>query len=192
MRTLRFLQLGLAAQVPFTPEPQISLAPMSIPFTLKDGADSLSPRDMLTLPRPGVPLPNDIGDLTLVPISTYSFQDRKYAHCPFLFLQSLKPNLGLTSHSPLSLSMMVARTTFPYPTAATPSGLTHAPLPTSLQRTISRVFTLSQSPLPPSPPIPLLSQDPSPSQPPAHSATVPPRSASCSPRTCILMGSLKP
>ncbi|KAG1748527.1 hypothetical protein EDD22DRAFT_828603 [Suillus occidentalis] len=32
---------------------------------------------LLTLPRPGAPLPNDIGDLAIVPITTYSFEDRK-------------------------------------------------------------------------------------------------------------------
>ncbi|KAG1872451.1 alpha beta-hydrolase [Suillus subalutaceus] len=46
-------------------------------FTLSERANALSPQDMLTLPRPGVPLPNDIGDLAIVPISTHSFQDRK-------------------------------------------------------------------------------------------------------------------
>ena len=50
---------------------------------LLEPGDALSPRYMLTLPRPGAPLPNDIGDLTLVPISTYSFQDKKYALCNF-------------------------------------------------------------------------------------------------------------
>jgi len=95
MRILPFLQLGLAAQLPFNsqdPEPQTALAQMSTPeadFTLKEGADVLSPQDMLTLPRPGAPLPNDIGDLALVPISTYSFQDRKYA-LPFLVLTTIK------------------------------------------------------------------------------------------------------
>ncbi|KAG2134271.1 alpha beta-hydrolase [Suillus cothurnatus] len=50
---------------------------MATDFTLSEGANVLSPQDMLTLPQPGVPLPNDIGDLAIVPISTYSFQDRK-------------------------------------------------------------------------------------------------------------------
>ena len=98
MRILSFLQLGLAAQaaqLPFSsqdPEPQTALAQMSTPeadFTLKEGADMLSPQDMLTLPRPGAPLPNDIGDLALVSIRTYSFQDRKYA-LSFLVLTTIK------------------------------------------------------------------------------------------------------
>jgi hypothetical protein len=57
---------------------------MATDFTLSEGANVLSPQDMLTLPQPGVPLPNDIGDLAIVPISTYSFQDRKYASPSFL------------------------------------------------------------------------------------------------------------
>ncbi|KAG2139739.1 alpha beta-hydrolase [Suillus clintonianus] len=50
---------------------------MATDFTLSEDANALSPQDMLTLPRPGAPLPNDIGDLAIVPISTYSFQDHK-------------------------------------------------------------------------------------------------------------------
>ncbi|KAG2028627.1 hypothetical protein BDR03DRAFT_1019557, partial [Suillus americanus] len=83
MHIFPFLQLGFAAQVPLS-----SISPASAPqipqmataksdFTLSEGANALSPQDMLTLPRPGAPLPNDIGDLAIVPISTYSFQDRK-------------------------------------------------------------------------------------------------------------------
>jgi hypothetical protein len=86
MRILPFLPLGLAAQLPFDTS-SISQPEMPTPeidFTLKESADALSPQDMLTLPRPGAPLPNDIGDLALVPVSTYSFQDRKYALCSFL------------------------------------------------------------------------------------------------------------
>ncbi|KAG1772414.1 Alpha/Beta hydrolase protein [Suillus occidentalis] len=74
---LPFLQLGFAAQVPL-----LSNSPASAPsdgyrLTLTESANALSPRDMLTLPRPGAPLPNDIGDLAIVPITTYSFEDRK-------------------------------------------------------------------------------------------------------------------
>ncbi|OJA17237.1 hypothetical protein AZE42_00166 [Rhizopogon vesiculosus] len=80
MRILPFVQLGLAAQLPFhttQPPPSAQMPTPEIDFTLKESSDALSPRDMLTLPRPGAPLPNDIGDLALVPISTYSFQDKK-------------------------------------------------------------------------------------------------------------------
>ena len=86
MRILPFLQLGLAAQIPFDTNPPSQMPTPDIDFTLKESPDALSPRDMLTLPRPGVPLPNDIGDLALVPISTYSFQDKKYALCTLFFL----------------------------------------------------------------------------------------------------------
>ncbi|KAG2147486.1 Alpha/Beta hydrolase protein [Suillus bovinus] len=82
MRILPFLQLGFAAQVPLYSS---SIPPASAPqvpqmapdFTLSEAANALSPRDMLTLPRPSAPLPNDIGDLAIVPVSTYSFQDCK-------------------------------------------------------------------------------------------------------------------
>ncbi|KAG1822832.1 Alpha/Beta hydrolase protein [Suillus subaureus] len=82
MRILPFLQLGFAAQVPLyyssiSPASAPQIPQMATDFTLSEGANALSPQDMLTLPRPGVPLPNDIGDLAIVPISTYSFQDRK-------------------------------------------------------------------------------------------------------------------
>lgn len=82
MRILPFLQLGFAAQVPLysssiPPAPVPQIPQMATDFILSEGANALSPQDMLTLPRPGAPLPNDIGDLAIVPISTYSFQDRK-------------------------------------------------------------------------------------------------------------------
>lgn len=82
MRILPFLQLGFAAQVPLysssvSPASAPQIAQMATDFALSEGANALSPQDMLTLPRPGAPLPNDIGDLAIVPISTYSFQDRK-------------------------------------------------------------------------------------------------------------------
>jgi hypothetical protein len=83
MRILPFLHVGFAAQVPLyassippTSSPQ-QTPQMATDFTLSESPNALSPQDMLTLPRPGVPLPNDIGDLAIVPISTYSFQDRK-------------------------------------------------------------------------------------------------------------------
>ena len=93
---LPFLQLGLAAlaaQLPFyfspislAPALQTQMATTKPEFALKEATDALSPQDMLTLPRSGVPLPNDIGDLAIVPISTHSFQDNKYAPRSFLIL----------------------------------------------------------------------------------------------------------
>ncbi|KAG8214564.1 Alpha/Beta hydrolase protein [Butyriboletus roseoflavus] len=71
---LRFL--GLSVQQPFAANSP--LPTMSAEFALKASPDEvLSPQDMLTLPRPGAPLPNPAGDLALIPVSTYSFDDRK-------------------------------------------------------------------------------------------------------------------
>jgi hypothetical protein len=75
---LPFLQLGFAAQVPLLSNTPASAHQMATDFTLTESENALSPKDMLTLPRPGAPLPNDIGDLAIVPITTHSFQDRKY------------------------------------------------------------------------------------------------------------------
>lgn len=69
--------LGLSLQQPLAP-PISHPSPIMPPsFTLKASPDVLSPKDMLSLPRPGDPLPNAAGDLALVPISQYSFDDRK-------------------------------------------------------------------------------------------------------------------
>ncbi|KAG6332137.1 hypothetical protein ID866_6956 [Astraeus odoratus] len=46
-------------------------------FALRSSSDVFSPKDMLTLPRPGNPLANAAGDLALISISQYSFDDRK-------------------------------------------------------------------------------------------------------------------
>ena len=67
--------LGLSVQQPFAPS--VPLTTMPAEFTLTASPNILSPQDMLVLPRPGSPLPNPAGDLTLIPVSTYSFDDRK-------------------------------------------------------------------------------------------------------------------
>ncbi|KAG9315813.1 Alpha/Beta hydrolase protein [Chiua virens] len=65
-------------QQPFTPPPlPSSLETMPAEFALKATPEVLSPQAMLTLPRPGAPLPNPAGDLALIPVSRYSFDDRK-------------------------------------------------------------------------------------------------------------------
>lgn len=71
--------LGLSVQQPFAPAPVASplLTTMPAEFALKSSADVFSPQDMLSLPRPGAPLPNPAGDLALIPLSKYSFDDRK-------------------------------------------------------------------------------------------------------------------
>lgn len=111
MRILPFLQLGFAAQVPLysssiPPAPVPQIPQMATDFILSEGANALSPQDMLTLPRPGAPLPNDIGDLAIVPISTYSFQDRKYAPLSFIcsYIRNINVHyLALRSHKSLSV-----------------------------------------------------------------------------------------
>ncbi|EIW73811.1 hypothetical protein CONPUDRAFT_160689 [Coniophora puteana RWD-64-598 SS2] len=49
-------------------------------FVLKEGANVLTPQDALELPRAGGALANPSGDLVIVPISKYTFGDRKTAH----------------------------------------------------------------------------------------------------------------
>ena len=79
MRLLDALHLlGISIwQQPFAPVSVAPLPTMSAEFSLKASPDILSPQDMLTLPRPGAPIPNPAGDLALIPVSTYSFDDRK-------------------------------------------------------------------------------------------------------------------
>jgi hypothetical protein len=52
-------------------------------FKLKEGKHILSPKNMLELPRPGAGTVNEAGDLVLVPVSKYSFEESKYVvHTP--------------------------------------------------------------------------------------------------------------
>ncbi|KAL4080653.1 Alpha/Beta hydrolase protein [Scleroderma citrinum] len=76
--------LGLSIQQPFAPSshplppPKETVPPnQNTAFALKSGSDIFSPQDMLSLPRPGDPLTNAAGDLALISISQYSFDDRK-------------------------------------------------------------------------------------------------------------------
>lgn len=46
-------------------------------FAFKTGADVFTPRDLVELPRPGEGVPNPVGDLVLVSVSTYSFKSNK-------------------------------------------------------------------------------------------------------------------
>ena len=48
-----------------------------IDFDFKEGVDVLSPKDMLELARPGAGVANPSGDLVLVPVSKYSFAEKK-------------------------------------------------------------------------------------------------------------------
>ncbi|THH27569.1 hypothetical protein EUX98_g6611 [Antrodiella citrinella] len=75
--------LGFATQVPLqespTPTPQHpqTMSSYKIDFNLKEGADVLSPKDMIELARPGSGVPSPGGDLVLVPVSKYSFEEKK-------------------------------------------------------------------------------------------------------------------
>jgi hypothetical protein len=75
--------LGLSTQRPFFQGANISKLPsaMTMPskstFTLKEGVDVFSPNDLVTLSRPGAGVSNDPGDLVLVPVSKYSFEEKK-------------------------------------------------------------------------------------------------------------------
>ncbi|KAG8933244.1 hypothetical protein FRC01_010233 [Tulasnella sp. 417] len=49
----------------------------STQFELKSSADVLSPKDLLSMPRPGQGVANPDGDLIIVPVSQYSFETKK-------------------------------------------------------------------------------------------------------------------
>jgi hypothetical protein len=61
-------------------------APAQKEFQLREGAHIFSPKDLIELPRPGAGLANDAGDLVLVPVSKYSFEDKKcvYSDSPIV------------------------------------------------------------------------------------------------------------
>lgn len=46
-------------------------------FSFKEGADVFTPKDLVGLARPGTGLANDAGDLVLVPVSKYDFDEKK-------------------------------------------------------------------------------------------------------------------
>ncbi|KII90539.1 hypothetical protein PLICRDRAFT_106263 [Plicaturopsis crispa FD-325 SS-3] len=46
-------------------------------FKFKEGADVFAPKDLVELARPGAGVANDAGDLVLVPLSKYSFEESK-------------------------------------------------------------------------------------------------------------------
>ncbi|TFK74830.1 alpha/beta-hydrolase [Pluteus cervinus] len=74
-----FSLLGLSTQLPLqapSTTPQGTMAPTS-DFAFKEGPDVFSPRDLVSLGRPGAGVPNDAGDLVLIPYSQYSFDEKK-------------------------------------------------------------------------------------------------------------------
>ncbi|EGN98331.1 hypothetical protein SERLA73DRAFT_91651 [Serpula lacrymans var. lacrymans S7.3] len=71
--------LGLSAQVPLR-DPSLdttAIMPAKPDFSFKEGADIFSPKDLIELARPGAGAANDAGDLVLVPVSKFSFEDKK-------------------------------------------------------------------------------------------------------------------
>lgn len=46
-------------------------------FKFKEGPDVFSPKDLIELARPGAGVANTPGDLALVSMSKYSFEDKK-------------------------------------------------------------------------------------------------------------------
>jgi hypothetical protein len=71
--------LTFAIQLPWTSPPVVNTPSynMSRPFGFKSGNDRFTPQDLVELPRPGAGVANVAGDLVLVPISKYSFADKK-------------------------------------------------------------------------------------------------------------------
>ena len=47
-------------------------------FSFKEGSNVFTPKDLVELSRPGPGVANVPGDLILVPVSKYSFEDKKY------------------------------------------------------------------------------------------------------------------
>lgn len=69
------IQMPLAdgGKPPILPANQANLQ-----FELKSSPDVFSPKDMLSMPRPGQGLANPDGDLVIVPVSQYSFETKKW------------------------------------------------------------------------------------------------------------------
>lgn len=76
-----FSLLGLSAQIPFSPtdnpDPTSIQMPNRPEFKFKEGPDVFSPKDLIELARPGAGVANTPGDLALVSMSKYSFEDKK-------------------------------------------------------------------------------------------------------------------
>ncbi|KAH9049976.1 alpha/beta-hydrolase [Lactarius hengduanensis] len=69
----------LATQLPLTSPPTEGIPSynMSKSFGFKSGSDRFTPQDLVELSRPGAGVANAAGDLVLVPLSKYSFADKK-------------------------------------------------------------------------------------------------------------------
>jgi hypothetical protein len=71
--------LGLAAQqIPMQiTQESAATRRLNASFAFKEGSDVFAPKDMLELPRPGQGVVNSAGDLVLIPVSTFSFEEKK-------------------------------------------------------------------------------------------------------------------
>jgi hypothetical protein len=52
---------------------------MKSEFELNHAANVFTPHDLVGLARPGTGVANDLGDLVLVPVSKWSFEEKKFA-----------------------------------------------------------------------------------------------------------------
>ena len=66
-------------QIPFRKPADNNMVAHSINATFKfeEGSDVFTPKDLVELSRPGPGVANVPGDLILVPVSKYSFEDKK-------------------------------------------------------------------------------------------------------------------
>jgi hypothetical protein len=81
-------------------------------FKFKEGSDVFTPKDLVGLSRPGPGVANVPGDLILVPVSKYSFADKKCV-CVSIslvrFILSLSPDACLWGACALSRPMIAHR-----------------------------------------------------------------------------------
>lgn len=72
--------LGLSIQFPFfskdVPSPAVPM-PKNTTFSFKEGSDVFTPNDLVGLARPGSGVANAAGDLIIVPLSKYNFEEKK-------------------------------------------------------------------------------------------------------------------
>ncbi|KAF7980487.1 hypothetical protein HWV62_37978 [Athelia sp. TMB] len=87
--------LGLSTQFPiFSKQVTYPSAPMSktTTFSFKEGSDVFTPKDLVGLARPGSGVANAAGDLVLVPVSKYNFEEKKNQKS--IWIASLQSNSG--------------------------------------------------------------------------------------------------
>jgi hypothetical protein len=93
---------AISSQVPLSIDRAMSTP--ATEFKLEEGSDVFAPRDLIQLARPGAGVANAEGDLVLVSVSKYSFEDKKYVGrlaFPRSFHQLNCP--GITNHFTLHL-----------------------------------------------------------------------------------------